>query len=63
MQKYGAKIKKPNKTQKNPGGLGFFKKTRVFSSPGMCACVHIYMYVCFVHNILEKSGAKGINDA
>ena len=21
------------KTQKNPGGLGFFKKTRVFSSP------------------------------
>ena len=22
------------KTQKNPGGLGFLKKTRIFSSPG-----------------------------
>ena len=28
-------LKKPKKTQKNPGGLGFFKKTRVFSSPAM----------------------------
>ena len=28
----------------------------------MCVCAYICMYV-FVHNILEKSGAKGINDA
>jgi hypothetical protein len=31
------KPKKPKKTQKNPKkttGLGFFKKTRVFSNPG-----------------------------
>jgi hypothetical protein len=30
--------KKPKKTQKNPKkptGLGFFKKTRVFSNPGL----------------------------
>jgi hypothetical protein len=36
-QKKTKKPKKPKKTQKNPKkptGLGFFKKTRVFSNPG-----------------------------
>jgi hypothetical protein len=34
---WAKKPKKPKKTQKNPKkptGLGFFKKTRVFSNPG-----------------------------
>jgi hypothetical protein len=33
-QKNQKKTKKPKKTQKKPTGLGFFKKTRVFSNPG-----------------------------
>jgi hypothetical protein len=33
-QKNPKKPKKPKKKTKKPTGLGFFKKTRVFSNPG-----------------------------
>jgi hypothetical protein len=42
-QKNPKKPKKPKKTQKNPKkptGLGFFKKTRVFSNPGRLGGPH-----------------------
>jgi hypothetical protein len=42
-QKNPKKPKKPKKTQKNPKkptGLGFFKKTRVFSNPGLIVFIY-----------------------
>jgi hypothetical protein len=47
------KPKKPKKNQKNPKkptGLGFFKKTRVFSNPGCSRC-KIHRYVAAPKNL------------
>ncbi len=42
--------KKPQKTQKKPTGLGFFKKTRVFSNPGQIPLNAVYN-IPWSHNL------------